>query len=183
MLGRLGAYEVAGQNAKDNLEALLGEDVRWIVSACPTCTVALKHEFGATLRDLGEKDWEEKAAQVAAKAIVYASEHPGRREYWVGASTAGTLLANAVAPGILDRYLARTGFQAQQTDQPHDPHDPGNLWHPKDAGDGHDYGAHGEFDAKAKDSSVQVWASQHHGLLAAAFTLAAVGAAVGLRRR
>ncbi|MCU7726280.1 SDR family oxidoreductase [Actinoplanes sp. KI2] len=122
--------------------------------------------------------------EVAAKAIVYASEHPGRREYWVGASTAGTLLANAVAPGILDRYLARTGFQAQQTDQPHDPNDPGNLWHPADAGDGHDYGAHGEFDANAKDSSVQVWASQHHGLLAAAFTLAAVGvSAVGFRRR
>ncbi|HET9594814.1 MAG TPA: LUD domain-containing protein [Anaeromyxobacteraceae bacterium] len=68
-----GAYEVAGQNAKDNLDALLGEDVRWIVSACPTCTVALKHEFGATLRDLGEKDWEEKAARVAAKAIDFST--------------------------------------------------------------------------------------------------------------
>ena len=121
--------------------------------------------------------------EVAAKAIVYAAEHPGRREYWVGASTAGTLLANAVAPGLLDRYLARTGFRAQQTDQPHDPDDPGNLWHPADAADGHDFGAHGEFDAKSKDSSVQVWASQHHGLLGAAGAAALALAAVGLRRR
>jgi len=121
--------------------------------------------------------------EVAAKAIVYAAEHPGRREYWVGASTAGTLLANAVAPGILDRYLARTGFQAQQTDQPHDPSDPGNLWRPKDAGDGHDFGAHGEFDAKSKDRSVQVWASQHHGLLVAAGAAAVTLGAMGLRKR
>jgi NAD(P)-dependent dehydrogenase (short-subunit alcohol dehydrogenase family) len=121
--------------------------------------------------------------EVAAQAIVYAADHPGRREYWVGASTAGTLLANAVAPGILDRYLARTGFQSQQTDQPHDPNDPGNLWHPEDAEDGHDFGAHGEFDAKSKDSSVQVWASQHHGLLAAAGAAALTLAAVGLRKR
>ena len=33
----------------------------------------------------------------------------GRREYWVGASTAATLVANAVAPGLLDRYLAAPG--------------------------------------------------------------------------
>ena len=53
--------------------------------------------------------------EVAARAVVYAADHPGRREYWVGASTAATLLANAVAPGLLDRYLARTGFSSQQT--------------------------------------------------------------------
>ena len=41
-----------------------------------------------------------------------------RREYWVGETTAATLLVNAVAPGLLDRYLARTGFGGQQTDQP-----------------------------------------------------------------
>ena len=106
--------------------------------------------------------------EVAAGAIVYAADHPRRREYWVGASTAGTLLANAVAPGILDRYLARTGFRSQQTDQPHDPTDPGNLWEPADGERGHDYGAHGDFDNRSKSRSLQVWASQHHGLVAGA---------------
>jgi NAD(P)-dependent dehydrogenase (short-subunit alcohol dehydrogenase family) len=117
--------------------------------------------------------------EVAAAAILYAADHPRRREYWVGGSTAATLLANAVAPGVLDRYLARTGFQAQQTEQPHDPHDPGNLWRPADDEDGHDYGAHGEFDATAKSRSWQTWASQHHGLLAAAGAALAVTAVGG----
>jgi NAD(P)-dependent dehydrogenase (short-subunit alcohol dehydrogenase family) len=119
--------------------------------------------------------------EVVADAIVYAAAHPRRREYWVGGSTVATLLANAVAPGILDRYLARTGFGAQQTTEPHDPSDPGNLRHPADGERGHDYGAHGEFDAKATSRSWQVWASQHHGLLAGA-AAAAVGLAAMARR-
>src|SRR5205085_8163903 len=102
--------------------------------------------------------------EVAAKAIVYAGDHPNRREYWVGASTAGTLVANAVAPGLLDRYLARTGFDDQQTGDPRPADQPTNLWHPADGPDGQDFGAHGLFDDLAKDRSVQVWLSQHHGL-------------------
>jgi NAD(P)-dependent dehydrogenase (short-subunit alcohol dehydrogenase family) len=105
--------------------------------------------------------------EIAAQAVVYAAEHPKRREYWVGGSTAGTLLANAVAPGLLDRYLARTGFKSQQTDQKRDSDQPANLWHPVDSERGPDEGAHGDFDAQAKTRSAQVWASQHHGTLAA----------------
>ena len=52
--------------------------------------------------------------EVVARSIVYAAEHPRRREYWVGGTTAATLIANAVAPGLLDRYLARTGVSGQQ---------------------------------------------------------------------
>ena len=36
-----GAYEVAAQNAVDNIQALLEGRVEYVVSACPTCTVAL----------------------------------------------------------------------------------------------------------------------------------------------
>jgi NAD(P)-dependent dehydrogenase (short-subunit alcohol dehydrogenase family) len=121
--------------------------------------------------------------EVAAKAVLYAAEHPKRREYWVGGSTAGTLLANAVAPGVLDRYLARTGFKSQQTGEPRDPDSPSNLWHPVDDERGPDEGAHGDFDAQAKTRSPQLWASQHHGLLAAVGAgVLAAGAAWGLRR-
>jgi NAD(P)-dependent dehydrogenase (short-subunit alcohol dehydrogenase family) len=105
--------------------------------------------------------------EIAARGVLYAADHPKRREYWVGGSTAATLMANAVAPGLLDRYLARTGFTSQQTDQPHDPNQPGNLWHPVDDERGPDEGAHGEFDAQAKTRSPQLWASHHHGTLAA----------------
>ena len=112
--------------------------------------------------------------EVAARGIVHAADHPRRREYWVGGSTAATLLANAVAPGILDRYLARTGYKSQQTDQPRDADQPANLWEPADGPQEPDYGAHGRFDGQAKTRSVQLWASQHHGVLAGAAAAAAL---------
>jgi NAD(P)-dependent dehydrogenase (short-subunit alcohol dehydrogenase family) len=123
--------------------------------------------------------------EVAARAVLYAADHPRRREYWVGGSTMGTLLANAVAPGLLDRYLARTGFSSQQDDRPQPGNLPTNLWHPADGKDGHDYTAHGSFDTRSTQRSPQLWASQHHGALAAAAAAAAAGiltaAAVALR--
>jgi len=124
--------------------------------------------------------------EVAARAIVYAAEHPRRRQYWVGGSTVGTLLANRVAPGLLDRYLARTGFASQQTPDERDPGQPVNLWEPVDGPDGSDHGAHGIFDGRATDRSAQLWLSQHHGLLyggAAAVAAATAAGLMGLRRR
>jgi len=95
--------------------------------------------------------------EVAARAVAYAADHPRRREYWVGSSTVGTLLANAVAPGLLDRYLGRTGFAAQQTADKRAEDLPANLWDPADGPDGRDFGAHGVFDRRAHNGSVQQW--------------------------
>jgi NAD(P)-dependent dehydrogenase (short-subunit alcohol dehydrogenase family) len=120
--------------------------------------------------------------EITAKAIAYAADHPRRREYWVGGSTAGTLLANKFAPGILDRYLAKTAFKSQQTGRRRSPEDAANLWQPADDAEGHDHGAHGRFDDKAKSRSVQLWASQHHGLLGAA-ALTATAGLIKLARR
>ncbi|TSD99466.1 SDR family oxidoreductase [Skermania sp. ID1734] len=120
--------------------------------------------------------------EVPAKAIVYAAEHPTRREYWVGASTVGTLAGNALAPGLLDRYLARTGFSSQQTSDPRPADQPANLWEPADGTEGHDFGAHGIFDSKATSSTKQVWASQHHGLLASAGAAGLAAVAVAARQ-
>ncbi|XVV11944.1 SDR family oxidoreductase [Actinoplanes sp. CA-131856] len=120
--------------------------------------------------------------EVAAKAVLYAAEHPKRREYWVGGSTVGTLIANAVAPGILDRYLARTGFDSQQTDEKRPADEPANLWEPADGRGEPDAGAHGAFDDQAKSRSAQLWLSQHHGLVAAGLAgAAALWAATKLR--
>jgi NAD(P)-dependent dehydrogenase (short-subunit alcohol dehydrogenase family) len=118
--------------------------------------------------------------EIAARAVVYAAEHPRRREYWVGASTVGTLIANAVVPGVLDRYLGRTGYSSQQEQKP-DRQLPPNLWEPADQLPGTDQGAHGSFDDKATARSPQVWASQHHGLLAAAGAALVLGGASALR--
>ncbi|WP_372661790.1 SDR family oxidoreductase [Amycolatopsis kentuckyensis] len=120
--------------------------------------------------------------EVAARAVVHAADHPRRREYWVGGSTVGTLVANAVAPGILDRYLAKTGFTSQQTGEAKPANQPANLWAPADRT--RDFGAHGEFDAQATPRSFQLWASRHHGLLAAGGSaLAATALAVWRRAR
>ncbi|MDN5804911.1 MAG: SDR family oxidoreductase, partial [Microlunatus sp.] len=70
--------------------------------------------------------------EVAARAVAYAADHPQRREYWVGASTVVTLMANAVVPGLLDRYLGRTGFASQQTGELKTEGQPENLWEPAD---------------------------------------------------
>jgi NAD(P)-dependent dehydrogenase (short-subunit alcohol dehydrogenase family) len=105
--------------------------------------------------------------EVAARAVVYAADHPRRREYWVGAPTMATIIANKVAPGLLDRYLAWTGYASQQTGQPRDPDQPANLWEPADGPGGRDFGTHGAFDDRSIARSAQLWASQHHGLLGA----------------
>jgi NAD(P)-dependent dehydrogenase (short-subunit alcohol dehydrogenase family) len=121
--------------------------------------------------------------ELAARGVLYAADHPRRREYWVGASTALTLAANAIAPGLLDRYLAKTGFDAQQTPQRQNPDAPVNLWEPADGTDGKDFGAHGIFDTRAHDSDPQLWASQHHGLLAGAAAAVTTAAVVLAGRR
>ncbi|MEO3926135.1 SDR family oxidoreductase [Micromonosporaceae bacterium B7E4] len=116
--------------------------------------------------------------EVAARAIVYAADRPGRREYWVGASTVGTILGNRCLPGLLDRYLARTGYSGQQTEQPADRSRPANLWHPVDDGTGADPGAHGAFDTPYRTRSPQLWLSQHRGAVTAGLLSAGTVAGV-----
>ena len=86
--------------------------------------------------------------EVAARGVLFAADHPGRRQYWVGASTAATIMANKFVPALLDRYLARTGYDSQQTGQAGPDRGPGNLYRPDDARDGQDHGAHGIFDSQ-----------------------------------
>ncbi|HEX5268242.1 MAG TPA: SDR family oxidoreductase [Acidimicrobiales bacterium] len=113
--------------------------------------------------------------EVEARGVVFAADHPKRKQYWMGASTAATIVANKVAPALLDRYLARTGFKSQQTGERVDPDRPHNLWEPADGDGGHDYGAHGAFDDQAHHTSPEMWVSHH------ARTVAAVaGAAVAV---
>ncbi|MGR6973756.1 SDR family oxidoreductase [Streptomyces cynarae] len=122
--------------------------------------------------------------EVAARAIVHAAGHPRRREYWVGGSTAATLIANAVIPGLLDRYLARTGFDSQRDEGQQGT--AGNLWSPADGPHGHDYGAHGRFDAESRPDSVEEWLSRNRTRIGAGILAGGLGAAVtaaGLRRR
>ncbi len=103
--------------------------------------------------------------EVAARGVVFAADHPRRKQYWVGASTAATILANRIGPALLDRYLARTGYGSQQTAEKAAPGRPDNLWEPVDDPAGRDHGAHGGFDDRSHDRSPQLWMSQHAGLV------------------
>ncbi|HKF96142.1 MAG TPA: SDR family oxidoreductase, partial [Gammaproteobacteria bacterium] len=98
--------------------------------------------------------------EIAAEAIYFAAHNP-RREFYIGLPTVKAIVADKIAPGLLDRYLARTGFDSQQYDGAEDPHRPDNLWQPVPG----DHDAHGAFDSRASDCSPQLWTSEHRGFL------------------
>ncbi|MFI9387475.1 SDR family oxidoreductase [Kutzneria sp. NPDC052558] len=115
--------------------------------------------------------------ELAAEAIVHAATHPRRREYWVGGSTVATILGEKLSGGLLDRYLARTAYEAQQVDRT-PPRSGPNLWEPADRR--LDHGAHGAFDDTARASSRQWWLNSRRNALLAG---AAATTALLLRRR
>jgi hypothetical protein len=114
--------------------------------------------------------------EVAAEAIVWAARHP-RRELTVGWPSVKTVIGSKIAPGIADRYLARTGYASQQRAEPVEPGRPDNLFEPVEG----DYGAHGAFDDQAKTSSLQLTLTRNREWLALA-TGAGVAAVALLAR-
>jgi hypothetical protein len=109
--------------------------------------------------------------ELAAEAIVHASDHP-RREHFVAGSTVATILGNRLAPRVADRYLARTAVEGQQTDIPLDPARPEYLHAPLPG----DRGSHGIFDDQAVARSYVWWLTKRRGALGA--LAAAAGGAV-----
>src|SRR5438874_12770857 len=90
--------------------------------------------------------------EVAARAIAYAAEH-GPREVTAGGSALLAVAAQRLAPWLADRYLARTGYESQQTDQLEPPGRPDNLFEPLEG----DRGAAGPFRDEAHGLSLQLW--------------------------
>ena len=116
--------------------------------------------------------------EVAAEAIVWAAQHR-RNELWVGWPAVKAIWGNKLIPRELDYYLARTGYDSQQTDEPVDQDRKDNLWEPLPG----DHGAHGSFDNRAHRRSYQWWANTHRGGLALAGTALAMLAGAALARR
>jgi len=111
--------------------------------------------------------------EVAAEAVYWAAHHR-RREIDVGGSAVKAILGSMLAPGLADRYLARTGFDAQQI--------PGmpvsgrrdNLFQPVAA----EAATHGMFDDRARRRSYQLWTTTHRGAVAAVMGAAVTAAVV-----
>lgn len=112
--------------------------------------------------------------EVIARAIYWAAHHR-RREVSVGWPTVQAIVGDKFIPGLLDYYLAWTGYEAQQTGRPISPDRPNNLFEPLPG----DYGAHGSFDKGARRASFQFWANRQRRWLA----LAGLGLAALLARR
>ncbi len=112
--------------------------------------------------------------EVPARAIFFAATHR-RREVWVGFPTVAAILANRVAPGLIDRYLAKAGYSGQLTDQPLGENPPANLFEPVP---GH-YGAHGRFDSRSRSGSWEMFTDRHRTAFWAA---AAAGLVLGVHQ-
>ena len=115
--------------------------------------------------------------EVAAEVVVAAgmARNP-RREYWVGLPTVQAIVAQKIVPGLLDRYLGKTGYKSQQLqNEPRDPNAPNNLYEYVPGV----HSARGKFDDRAKRSSAEVFVSLHRGWFAlGALALAGTGVVV-----
>jgi NAD(P)-dependent dehydrogenase (short-subunit alcohol dehydrogenase family) len=110
--------------------------------------------------------------EVAARAIYFAA-HSRRREVWVGGSTVEAIVGQKFIPGLLDRYLGKTGYDSQQIEELEDPKRANNLYDP--VADRRDHGAHGTFGNRATSSSLEVWLNVNRGwLLGGGIGIAAV---------
>jgi NAD(P)-dependent dehydrogenase (short-subunit alcohol dehydrogenase family) len=112
--------------------------------------------------------------EVAAQVVVAAAYAKSpRREYWVGAPTVEAILGQKIIPGILDWYLGKTGYKAQQLqNEPRDPNAPNNLYHYVPG----THSARGKFANRSARSSAEVFVSLHRGWFAAgALALTALG--------
>lgn len=109
--------------------------------------------------------------EVAARAIFFAATHR-RRQVWVGFPTVKAILANRLAPGLIDRYLARAGYNGQLTGETISDDSPSNLFEPVPG----EYGAHGRFDAESRAASWEMFTDRHRS---AFFAVAGIGLLTG----
>ncbi|HEX2241215.1 MAG TPA: SDR family oxidoreductase [Actinomycetota bacterium] len=114
--------------------------------------------------------------ELAAEAILWSAANY-RREVNVGETTVATVIADKLAPGLLDRYLAASGYDSQLDERPIEPDRSDNLWQPVPG----DHGARGEFDERSWERSLQWAASRHRRWIALGSGVAALAAA--LKRR
>lgn len=115
--------------------------------------------------------------EVGARVILHAALAPSpRREYWVGGSTVKAIMGQKFFPGLLDLYLGKTGYKAQQRDEPDSPERPNNVWHPVPT----TLGAHGPFDMKSRPFSLEAQVSKHRGWFV--FGCGLLGAALCARK-
>jgi NAD(P)-dependent dehydrogenase (short-subunit alcohol dehydrogenase family) len=115
--------------------------------------------------------------EVGARVVLHAAlASSPRREYWVGGSTVKAILGQKFIPGMLDFYLGKTGYKAQQRKELDSPDRPNNVWHPVPT----TLGAHGPFDKRSRPFSLEAQISKHRGWFV--LGCGVVGAAIGAKK-
>jgi hypothetical protein len=116
--------------------------------------------------------------EVAARVVVAAAQaRRPRREYWVGTSTVTAIIGQKFVPGMLDRYLGRTGYKSQQVEnEPRDPNASNNLYEYVPGVNG----TRGRFDSRSKRASAEVSISLYRTWFALGAVALAAGAVTGL---
>lgn len=117
---------------------------------------------------------------VGAEAVFWAA-HNRRREIYVGMPSVLSILGTKLVPGLLDRYLGKTGYKSQQSAKSVGAERRDNLFEPLPG----NYEAHGSFDSRSHKHSPQLWADMHLGQLALVGLGAGVAAGLAIfgRRR
>ena len=109
--------------------------------------------------------------EIAAQAVVAAAGNP-RSDVIVGWPTVLALTANALLPGVVDRRLARTGYEDQQSDEPR-PAQADNLFEPVELA----VAADGRFGDEARERAIRVSSPVARGALAVSAAATAAGLA------
>jgi NAD(P)-dependent dehydrogenase (short-subunit alcohol dehydrogenase family) len=112
--------------------------------------------------------------EVGAAAVHHAVRTDVGREFLVAWPTVKAVVGEKFVPAFIDRKFGRSGYAGEQTAEKADPDQPDNLWEPVPGA----YGAHGRFDDRAKDASVELGISMHRHWLAAAVVAVVSGAAI-----
>jgi NAD(P)-dependent dehydrogenase (short-subunit alcohol dehydrogenase family) len=120
------------------------------------------------------------ASRAAADAILHAASHP-KREYWLGGSTAMTILGALAAPSFMDWYLSRGVVEGQDREAKVEPDRDDNLMEPVEGE--HDatgsFGDEARADAMLFPATATLLAVAAGGLLTAGLTGAALARATG----
>ena len=117
--------------------------------------------------------------EVPANAIVFAAFHT-RREIWVGWPTVKAIMANKIAPGYIDHYLAKYGYSSQTAKAPIPPRQKANLFETVDG----PFGAHGRFDNRSRSGSWEMFTDRHRDVVAGGLVaLVALGIAALVRQQ
>ena len=109
--------------------------------------------------------------EIAAKAILFAAKSR-RKQVVVGFPSLQAIFGDMVASPLLDHYLAWNGVSGQQDKEPLAPGRTDNLYQPVEG----DRGAHGRFDAEARQTSPQLWITMNRNVIGLAAAAVGIGA-------